>query len=501
MLEISLLTLIFLPIIAGLIVLTSVFSDNQVFIRRFSVYFAIIHTIFSLMFFLLGPNIDVRNVDCISCIFAPDFKAAIPFIDNNILNQIGIHVSFGIDRLSILMVILTTLITTFTIIGSKLYVKKHFKYFYSLIFFLESILLGIFTTTDMFVFFTLWELELIPMYLLISIWGNHSAKKSALKFVLYTFGGSLFLLFGILLVYFTNFAVTGILTADITQISMNRVNLLLQLIISLFLIIGFGVKVPIFPLHKWLADTHTNASTPVSMLLAAVLLKLGIYGIMRFNFGLLTLGFTVLSPVLGLLAVINIIYGAAVAYYQKDIKRIVAYSSISQMGLILLGGVSLTNIGYTGAVYHMISHGLVAAGLFFVVGIIKQRFHTTNINRLSGIASIAPRLYGFSMVIVLSAAGIPFLSGFIGEFLSIYGALISSLLVFKLYAVIAVFILILSALYLMKPVHEVFFGILPDKYKNIQDIAVHEFVVLAAISFIIILLGCFPFVIVNFLNV
>ena len=501
MAEISLLIFIFLPVIAGITILTPLFSDNQIYIRRFSVYFAILHLLFSLMFFIFGPNIDMQNTDCISCVFAPDFKAALPFVNNNVLNQIGIHISFGIDRLSVLMMILTALITTLTVIASKLYVKKHFKYFYSLVFFLETILLGIFTATDMFVFFALWELELIPMYLLISIWGNHNSKKSALKFVLYTFGGSLFLLLGILLIYFTNFAVSGVLTADITHISMNRVNLLLQLVISVFLIVGFGVKVPIFPLHKWLADTHTNAATPVSMLLAALLLKLGIYGIIRFNFGLLTLGFTVLAPILGLLAIVNVIYGAALAYYQKDIKRLVAYSSISQMGLVLLGVSSLTNIGYSGAVYHIISHALTAAGLFFIVGIIKLRFRTGNINRLSGVASIAPRLYGFSMVIILAAAGIPFLSGFIGEFLSIYGAVVSSLVSFKLYAVIGVFILILSALYLMKLVHEVFFGLLPERFKNVQDIAVHEFIVLGALSFIIILLGCFPFVIIDFLNV
>ena len=317
MIENFLLLLIFLPLLASVFILLPVFPNNQVYIRRFAVWFALIETFFSLLFFLFGGSkIDVHNIDCISCIFSPEYKVEIPFISSNILNQIGIHISFGVDRLSILMIILTTLIITLAVTGAKLYVKKHFKYFYSLIFFLESILLGIFTTTDMFLFFTLWELELIPMYLLITIWGNFKAKKSALKFIIFTFSGSLFMLLGILLMYFTNFTVTGILTADITQINMNRVNLLLQLVISIFFLIGFCVKVPVFPLHSWLADTHTNASTPVSMILAGILLKLGVYGMIRFNFGILTLGFTVLSPILGSLAIINIVYGAALAYYQ-----------------------------------------------------------------------------------------------------------------------------------------------------------------------------------------
>lgn len=489
---ISIPLLICMPVIAAVLIL-SPFFNNPIFIRRFASGFALLEFFYSLLFYMFHQKGETP-------VYTPDFQSVFPLLNNRILNEIGIQVSFGADSLSILMIILTTLTILFAVVSSKLFIKHHHKYFYALVLVLESILLGIFSTTDMFVFFVLWELELIPMYLLISIWGNKKARTSALKFVLYTFGGSLFMLLGFLLLYYTNYAMSGVLTSNLTLINMNRTNIIIQLFITVCLIIGFGVKIPVVPLHRWLADTHTNACTPVSMILAAILLKLGVYGIMRFNIGILPVGFAVAAPVLGFLALINIIYGAALAYYQKNIKRIIACSSISQMGIILLALVSLTSAGYVGAVYHTISHAIVAAGLFLAAGIIKQRFGTGNVKKLSGIACSCPRLYGFCMVIALSAAGIPFMSGFIGEFLTIYGAVNSSMLVVNLFGVLALCVLILSALYILKFIHETFFGILPDKYKHVQDIAVHEFVILGAISFIILILGCFPFVVINFLN-
>lgn len=487
---ISIPILILLPIIAAIIIL---FCNSPIKIRRFSTVFALTEFVYSLLFYIF------RTKD-FGCLNLPDFKTEIPILSNKLLSEMGIQISFGADSLSILMIILTTLVIFLAITSARLFIKHHHKYFYALIFTLEAILIGIFSATDMFLFFVLWELELIPMYLLIKIWGNKNAGKSALKFVLYTFGGSLFMLLGFLFIYYTHFALTGILTSDLTRISLNRVNTLIQLFITVCLLIGFGVKIPIFPLHRWLSDTHTNACTPVSMILAAILLKLGVYGILRFNIGLLPLGFTIITPILGLLAVINIIYGAALAYYQTNIKRIVAFSSISQMGIIILALATLTSAGMNGAVFHSISHGIVAAGLFFVTGIIKQRFGTGNIKRLSGIACVCPRLYGFSMVILLSAAGIPFLSGFIGEFLTIYASVSASMIIIKLFGIIALSVLILSALYIMKFIHETFFGTLPEKYKSVQDIAVHEFIILGTISFIIVILGCFPSIIINFIN-
>lgn len=489
---ISIPVLIFLPIIAAIVIMSPLFN-NAIYIRRFAAGFAVLEFFYSILFYIFHSKGEPAP-------FNPDFQSIIPLLNNSVLNDIGIRVSFGVDSLSILMIILTTLIIMFAVISSKLYIKHHHKYFYGLILILEAVLIGIFSTTDMFVFFVLWELELIPMYLLISLWGNKKAGKSALKFVLYTFGGSLFLLLGFLLTYFTNFAMTGVMTSDLTLLNMNSANVVIQLLITACLLIGFGVKIPIVPIHGWLADTHTNSSAPVSMILAGILLKLGVYGLIRFNMGIFPLGFAVIAPILGGLALINIVYGAMLAYSQNNIKRIVAYSSISQMGIIILALASLTSAGYVASVYHIISHGVVAAGLFLIAGIIKQRFGTGNTKKLSGIACAAPRFYGFSMIILLSAAGIPFLSGFIGEFLTVYGAVNSSIPILKLFGVLSLSVLILSALYIMKFIHETFFGILPDRYKNVQDIASHEFIVLAAIAFIIVILGCFPFIIINFFN-
>jgi len=492
--------LILLPLIAAGIIASPLLYNNSIFTRRFAKGFSILHFFYASMFFLLNTTNKSLLTFGTSNSHEPYLTSRIPLLDNAILHQIGIHVTFSLDNLSILMVILTTLVFTITIVAAKLFIKEHIKMFYSLIFILESILLMIFTTNDMFVFFTLWELELIPMYFLISMWGNKNAKASATKFVLYTFGGSLFLLLGILLIYYTNFATSGVFSADINQISFLTKNPLIQIIISVLLLIGFGVKIPIVPMHRWLADAHTDAITPVSMILAAILLKLGVYGLIRFNMQILPLGFTILAPIIGILAIVNIIYGAMLAYNQKNIKKVVAYSSISQMGIILLGIATLNQIAYIGSVFHMISHALVVMGLFMIVGIVKQRFKTHNMKRLSGIASVMPRLYGFSVLISLAAIGIPFLSGFIGEFLNIYGAFNSVMSIFKLFALITVAVLVLSALYILNLIHEIFMGSIPEKYKHVQDIAVHEFLVLSAISLLIVILGCCPFVIINFLS-
>ena len=491
---ISIPVLMFLPLIVAILINLPMINRNYILIRRFVSGFSVFYTLYSLLLYVFYIN----DIDALQ--FNPEYVSSIPFLNNNFLSQLGINVSFGVDSLSILMIILTSTIFMFSILASKLFITKHHRTFYTLILCLESILVGIFSSVDMFVFFVLWELELIPMYLFISLWGDKKSKKAALKFVLYTFGGSLFILLGILLLYYTNFSLTGDLTSDISRIGVNNLPYILQLVMSISFLIGFGVKIPLVPLHRWLADAHTNATTPVSMVLAAILLKLGVYGLIRFNYALLPLGFMTLTPILGGIALINIIYGAALAYYQQDIKKIVAYSSISQMGLVILGLVSMNAVGYKGAVFHMISHALVAAGLFFVVGIIKLKFRTRNIKRLSGIANVCPRLFGFASMIGLAGVGIPFLSGFIGEFLSIYGAVISQIWILKFFAFVAIGIIMLSALYILRLIHEVFYANFPDKYSQVQDIAVHEFVVLGGISFLILLLGVCPYIIINFLN-
>lgn len=479
----SLKLLILLPIIASIMFFMPILKNNFIYIRRFTILFSIIYFFYSVLFYIFY---NVNNNDCVLC-------TSIPIIKNW-----GINFSLGVDSLSIIMILLTTFIFLLVSLSAKLYIKNNHKYFYALILLLESILIGIFSTTDMFLFFGLWELELIPMYILISLYGNHKAKEAALKFVIYTFAGSLFILLAILLIYHNNFILTGILTGNFTEIQINNLNLISQILISVLLLLGFGVKIPIIPLHRWLIDTHSNSCTPVSVILAAILLKLGVYGVLRFNLGFLPLGFSVLAPILACLALINIIYGAALAYNQNNIKKIIAYSSISQMGIIILGISSMTYVGYIGAIYHIVSHAFVAAGLFIVAGIIKQKFNTNELNVLNGIQKVTPKSFGFFIVSAFAGIGTPFLSGFVGEFLSIYGSILSPIPFLKIFALLATIILILSALYILKIIHKGFYGILPCKYLKVQDVAVHEFIILTTISIMIFILGCFPNLLIEF---
>ena len=373
---------------------------------------------------------------------------------------------------------------------------------------LMSAILGIFTAGDMFVFFLFWELELIPAYFLIGGgWKNETddelkrAQSSAIKFVLFTFLGSMVMLLGILLLHYYNFISNGILSAVFSEINASSIPDYIQYLISICLLIGFGVKLPIIPLHTWLPDAHTNAPTPVSMILAGILLKTGAYGIYRFNYETLSDAFITIAPVLAVFALINIIYTAFVAYAQTDIKRIVAYSSISNMGLILLGLCAINKIGLSASVFHMVAHALVTCGLFMIAGIVYLRCKNRDINTLSGIAVVMPRLFGFAMVIVLASIGIPAFAPFISEILTMIGALNADFSdVLKLVSVFSLPLLILSSCYMLKFLHKGFFGELPEAYEKVNDITVHEFIVLASILAGLVIFGLFPQTILGMLG-
>lgn len=270
----------------------------------------------------------------------------------------------------------------------------------------------------------------------------------------------------------------------------------MQMVISVLLLIGFAVKMPIVPLHTWLPDAHVDAPTPVSMILAAILLKMGAFGIIRFNMELLPEAFKNIAPILAILALINIVYTALVAYAQTDLKKLVAYSSISNMGIVLLGLCTLNLIGFSGAMFQMLAHGVISAGLFMLVGIIYIRTKTREISDLGGLGAVMPRLMGFGLILSLASVGLPLLIGFIGEFLVFLGAFNSPLDV-KLYAIIAIFVLILSAAYIFRLLHKTFFANMFDKWQDVKDITNHEFVVLFALSLVIIFFGMFPMSLLN----
>lgn len=488
--------LIFMPLVVSMFVISPLFTRNEIVVRRFAKGIFGFHFIYSILMLALFDS-------------ANPYVSQIHFFGLDWIQSMGVKFIFKIDNISMILVMLTSFVFLISSFASKFNIRANHKFYYSMLLLLESAILGIFTAGDMFVFFLFWELELIPAYFLIGgKWkGSETeeeekrAQTSAIKFVLFTFLGSMVMLLGILLLNYYNLVSNGILSSSFSDINASRIPEYIQILISVCLLIGFGVKLPIIPLHTWLPDAHTNAPTPVSMILAGILLKTGAYGIYRFNYETLSDAFITIAPILAIFAIINIIYTAFVAYAQVDIKRIVAYSSISNMGLILLGLCALNKIGLSASVFHMVAHGLVTCGLFMVAGIVYIRCKTRDINALSGIATVMPRLFGFAAVIVLASIGIPAFAPFVSEILTIFGALNADFSdILKFVSVFSLPMLILSSCYMLKFLHKSFFGVLPTEFEKVNDITVHEFIVLASILAGLIIFGIFPNVLLGMIG-
>ena len=479
--------LIFMPLIVSLFVISPLFTKNEIVVRRFTKGVCLFHFLYSI---LMLACFDAAN----------PYVSEIHFFGLDWVQSIGVKFAFQIDSVSMILTVLTSFVFLLAAFASKLNIRKSHKFYYSMLLLLMSSILGIFTASDMFVFFLFWELELIPAYFLIGgKWREEdetqleNAKKSAVKYVLFTFLGSMIMLLGILLLHYYNFISNGILSANFADIVDSAIPDYIQNLIAICLLIGFGVKLPIVPLHTWLPDAHTNAPTPVSMILAGILLKTGAYGIYRFNYETMPVSFHWLAPALAIFALINIIYTAFIAYAQTDIKRIVAYSSISNMGLILLGLCAFDKIGLSASVFHMVAHALVTCGLFMIAGIVYLRFKNRDINTLGGIATVMPRLFGFATLIVLASIGVPAFAPFVSEILTIIGAMNSDLSeILKFSAVFSLPLLILSSCYMLKFLHRGFFAELKPEYEKINDISVHEFLVLAAILAGLVIFGLYP---------
>ena len=479
--------LIFMPLVVSLFVISPLFTKNEIVVRRFTKGVCLFHFLYSILM-----------LACFNS--ANPYTSEIHFFGLDWVQSIGVKFAFQIDSVSMILTVLTSFVFLLAAFASKLNIRKSHKFYYSMLLLLMASILGIFTASDMFVFFLFWELELIPAYFLIGgKWREEdetqleNAKKSAVKYVLFTFLGSMIMLLGILLLHYYNFISNGILSANFADIVDSAIPDYIQNLIAICLLIGFGVKLPIVPLHTWLPDAHTNAPTPVSMILAGILLKTGAYGIYRFNYETMPVSFHWLAPALAILALINIIYTAFIAYAQTDIKRIVAYSSISNMGLILLGLCAFDKIGLSASVFHMVAHALVTCGLFMIAGIVYLRFKNRDINTLSGIATVMPRLFGFATLIVLASIGVPAFAPFVSEILTIIGAMNSDLSeILKFSAVFSLPLLILSSCYMLKFLHRGFFAELKPEYEKINDISVHEFLVLAAILAGLVIFGLYP---------
>ncbi len=473
----SLSALILLPLISSVMLFLPFFNTVRK-IRCFAQISASIHFIYMLLFLAMynpfSPESALREV-------------------YRWIEPLGISFSLSLDGISLICAVLTSFVFLMAIVASKHHIKEHQRFYYSMVFLLQAAVLGVFFAHDMFLFFMFWELELVPMYFLISIWGSGKKEASAMKFLLYTFGGSIFMLMSILGLYYCHYVQTGMLTMDMDYIGLyNDYPEIVKYLAFVGFFVAFGVKLPVVPLHSWLPSAHVDASAPVSMMLAGVLLKLGGYGLIRVNLFFFPDIFVKFSFAVFVLGIINIVYASCIAFVQSDIKRQVAYSSIAHMGIFLVGLGALNAVGMCGAVFQMVSHGLISAGLFMVIGMIYLRTHTRDISLLGGLGKVLPGIYYLTLVVVFASIGVPLLSGFPGEIMSFFGAFISGNEPVRHFVFAAMIGVILTPVYMLNMVRGVFGGVLLERFKKIERMHVHEAVVMISIVFAIVLIGVYP---------
>ncbi len=413
--------------------------------------------------------------------------AAYQFVSqHNWIEDLGVSWIVGVDGISLFLVVLTGVLFPIALIGPK--VHRDVKSYTAWMLVLEAGCLGSFLSLDLFVFFLFFEVTLVPMYFIIGGWGYDNRVYASIKFFLYTLFGSAFMLVGMLaLVYLS--AKGKPVTFDVRELA-ERGTLAESTARWLFLAFtaAFAVKIPLFPVHTWLPDAHTEAPTAGSVILAGVLLKLGTYGILRFAVTLFPAAAVDLAPLLLTLATIGIIYGALVATVQKDLKRLVAYSSVAHLGFIVLGTFALTNQGVAGGVLQMVNHGLSTGALFLLVGMIYERRHTRQISELNGLQKSMPVMAAVFTVVMLSSVGLPGLNGFVGEFLILIGTFITH----RWWAVVATAGVILAALYLLWAYQRVFHGTPTGDNVGLPDMTWRERAVMAPLVVLIVFLGVYP---------
>lgn len=415
------------------------------------------------------------------------YESFVPFIP-----RIGSNLRIGVDGVSLPMVVLNAFLC-FLVVLISWNLELRPQLYFVLVQFLESAVTGVFVSLDLFVFFLFWELELAPMFLLIGIWGGPRREYAAMKFIIYTISGSAFMLVGILALFFLTATPNAPGSFDFTSISVGAKTLApsMQVLMFLLLFIGFAVKVPIVPFHTWLPDAHVEAPTPISVLLAGILLKMGGYGLVRLCVTLLPDGARILAPMLVTMGTIGVIYGAmlALAQINGDLKKMIAYSSVSHMGYVIIGLAALTATGIQGAVMQMFTHGTVTALLFTMVGLVYDRTHTRIIPNMGGLAPKMPFIATGFVMAGLASLGLPGMNGFIGEFLVFIGAFS----VWPWYTGIAAFGIVLTAGYITWMLMKVFFGRLDEhQWHGLTDADAREKFVVVALLGVIILTGMWP---------
>jgi len=460
--------LVFFPLVAGLL---GILVDKDS-IRPYAITVAGIEFILSIW---LWSEFDMNFAGM-------QFIESVPLIE-----QFGISYTLGVDGISLFLIIMTTLVT-FISLGS-LTVTNRVKELMITVLVLELTMVGVFVALDAILFYLFWELSLVPMLYIIGVWGGPKRLYAGIKFFLYTFTGSLIMLVGMLYMAYLYYQATG--TWSFSLLEWYRLQLPYDLQLWLFgaFFLGFAIKVPMFPFHTWLPYAHGQAPTIGSVILAAVLLKMGTYGFVRFSLPLFPDASVTFMVPIAVLAIIMIIYTAMVAYAQEDIKQVVAYSSVSHMGVIILGTFALNVEGITGSIFLMISHGIVSGALFMLVGVIYDRRHTKLMSEFGGLAHVMPRFATIFGIMMMASVGLPLTIGFVGEFLSLLGFYEQS----HMLTLLAGTAIIVGAIYMLSAYKKAFFGeVTNEKNRNLPDVNRVELFALVPLTALVVILGVYP---------
>jgi len=407
--------------------------------------------------------------------------------------SLGISYKVGIDGISLLLVMLVTFIMPIAVLSSFGAIKNRLKEFFFSLLILETAMTGAFVSLDLFLFYIFWEAMLIPMYFLIGIWGGKRRIYATVKFFIYTMVGSLLMLVGIIYVVIAYKAQTGVMTFEYSKLLGILLNPEQQWILFLAFGLAFAIKVPMFPFHTWLPDAHVEAPTAGSVILAGVLLKMGAYGFIRYAMPMFPVAAIKAIPLVSILAIIGIIYGALVAMVQTDVKKLVAYSSVSHLGFVMLGLFALNTQAVEGAIYQMLNHGISTGALFLLVGVVYERRHTRLISDYGGLTRVMPLYAICFMIFTLSSIGLPPLNGFVGEFMILVGVFAAN----PVYAILAATGVVLGAIYMLWMYQRVFYGeVTHEENKSLKDLVPREIVVFVPLIVMVFVMGVYskPFI-------
>ncbi len=463
----------FLPLVAAFFI-AFINEKNEGLIKSLTFIVLAIDFIISLpLFFYFDPTT-----------YHMQFVERVPWI-----KSLGFQYYVGVDGISLFLVLLTTFLTPIAQLSTWKAINNKVKLFNIVILLLQTGMLGVFISLDMFLFYVFWEVQLIPMYLMIGIWGGPNRVFATMKFFLYTFAGSVLMMVAIMALYFLNHHFTGTYTSDMVKLMSTPLPAHLQIWLFLAFFIAFAIKVPMWPFHTWLPWAHVEAPTAGSVLLAGILLKMGTYGFLRFNLPMFPTMTHAFATLVIILAIIGIFYGAFVAMVQPDIKKLVAYSSVSHLGYSMLGMFALTQIGLEGSILQMVNHGISTGALFLIVGIVYERRHTRLISEYGGLASLVPVYATFFMIFTLSSIAVPGTNGFVGEFMILLGAFLDK----PIYGIIVAFGGLFSAVYMLTMYKRVvFLKVTNPKNLLLKDMSIREWIYMAPLVIFVFWIGLYP---------